>query len=152
MSKNALFAVIAASLILPAFAAAAATPTTEHFEVSSVSGTINPCTGTEYTVTFSAQGVFHTTTLADGSRVLVLAERQTQSWVPLDPSEPSYTGTLTATDQLILGPGVTEGNRSDTTLLKGSDGSLIVERLVMHITLSAGGVQTGFDHPLLICN
>jgi hypothetical protein len=146
-------AVVVIALALPGAATAANPPTTttQHFQFSSVSGTPNPCTGANYIATYSADGVVHITTFADGSFRYILEETQTISFDPTEPGQPSYTGRAVATNQLNLTAGADEAIMTTTILLRGTDGSLIVDRVMRRLTITPTGFRITFDKQVLAC-
>jgi hypothetical protein len=147
-----LLAAVVAALTLPAAATAEnPTTTTEQFEFSSVSGTPNPCTGANYIASYTAEGVVHITTFADGTFRYILEERQTISFNPTDPNQPTYTGTDVGINQLNLTAGADEAIMVDTILLRGSDGSLIVDHLIRRLTITATGLRITLEKQALVC-
>jgi hypothetical protein len=108
---------------------------------------VNPCTGAPGTVTITGNNVFHMTTLANGTFWLTGTSEGTFTFVPDDPTQPTYTGHFTTwfgdNDNLK------NGNETSTFSLHGvgSDGSKLTFHDVAHLSVSATGATVSFDKP-----
>jgi hypothetical protein len=72
----------------------------------------------------------------------------TVTFVPDDPSQPSYTGHLTER----FGGDANTMTTADNIVLHGSDGSLGKQHILSHITVNANGtVTTSIDTEELTC-
>src|SRR5258708_4621789 len=113
--------------------------------------TPNPCTGASAAVTLIYNGVFHTTALTSGKGAGTFWATGTQTGdfvlTPDDPTQPTYTGHLTAWfgDNNNLHNGV-EGS-TFTIHGVGSDGSTLDFHDVAHMSVNANGVTFSFDKP-----
>src|SRR5215468_5685250 len=126
-----------AALLAPAAAAAAETQTI-HFSGTDSRAEQNLCSGAPGTLTIVFSGVIHTTDLGDGTLGMTGTTTGTVTFVPDDPSQPSYTGHLTersgqGTDTIII---------ADNIVLHGSDGSLGKLHILFHLTVNANGTVT----------
>src|SRR5215467_10080397 len=106
---------LSTALLAPAAAAAAQTETI-HFSGIDSRAEQNLCSGAPETLTIVFSGIIHTTDLGDGT----LQMTGTVTFVPDDPSQPSYTGHLTERS----GAGAGTVTIADNIVLHGSDGSL----------------------------
>jgi hypothetical protein len=119
--------------------------------------TANPCTGASGTLTQIADnGVAHITMLTSGQGAgtfwATFTATGTASFVPDDPSQPSYTGTFTIWDG-------ENGNLQNQTAtftgtfhLTGTDGSTLRLHDTSHMNVSASGIGgISFDKPVLTC-
>src|SRR5215475_2552075 len=86
---------LAAALLAPAAAAATAETETMHFSGTDSRAELNLCSGAPGTLTIVFSGVIHTTDLGDGTARTNGTMTGTVTFVPDDPSQPSYTGHLT---------------------------------------------------------
>ncbi len=114
----------------------------------------NPCTGASGTVSLvyngSAHFTFLTSGIGAGTGWGTFTAAGTFSFVPNDPSQPSYTGQFMNWDGENLN--LKNYTATSTQMIHGtgSDGSTIMFHEVAHITVSATGVTTAFDKPT--CN
>jgi hypothetical protein len=112
-------------------AGAGAVGFTQHFhnEVLFSDHDVNPCTGAPGTVTATAKnGVFHITTLANGTSWATSTFEGTITFVPDNPAAPSGSGHF------------------------GTDGSRVGVHEVFHMSTSASGGSITFDKPHMTCS
>ena len=154
------FAVLAAAIapLLSATSAGAAgagaVSFTQHFnnEVIFSDHDVNPCTGAPGTVTGTAKnGVFHITTLANGTFWATFTAEGTVTFVPDNPADASASGHFAAWD----GDNGNLQNETETStfnaVLFGSDGSRVGVHEVFHMSTSASGGSITFDKPHMTC-
>ena len=132
------FVLLSAALLAPAAAAAAAETETTHFSGTVSRAELNLCSGAPGTLTIVSSGVVHTTELGDGTVRMTGAMTGTVTFVPDDPSQPSYTGHLTER----FGGDANTFTIADNIVLHGSDGSLGKQHILMHVTANANGTVT----------
>lgn len=114
---------------------------------------VNPCTGVPGTLTDTFKGVNHVTALPNGSfhDTTTITDRLT--FVPDDPSQPTYTGKATT----WFGANLNSQNNFTATFtthftVKGTDGSRITGHEVAHVTVHADGTVTvEFEKARLTC-
>jgi len=141
------------ALLTPMAALAQAETTTTHFSETVTFPDFNPCTGATGTSTDTMKGVTHVTALPDGSFHEHTALTDTFTFVPDDPSQPTYTGKST----FWAGDNLNPQNNFNTTftsifVVKGTDGSKISGTEVGHVTQQPDGTVTvEFDRPRLRC-
>jgi len=140
---------LSAALLAPAAVAAAAAGTeTIHFSGTDSRAEQNLCSGAPGTLTIVSSGVLHTTDPGDGTVRMTGAMTGTVTFVPDDPSQPSYTGHLTER----FGGDANTFTIADNIVLHGSDGSLGKQHILMHVTANANGtVTTSIDTVRLTC-
>jgi hypothetical protein len=132
---------VSAALLAPTAALATETETI-HFTATLVVSRPNPCTGASATETITAKGVMHITTLDNGTVHVTMMDVGTITVVPDDPSQPTYSGHFTETGA------ENHNSESFTTsfhrnvVLRGSDGSLLKEHVLVHLTVNANGTVT----------
>jgi hypothetical protein len=134
---------LAVSVALLAPTAALATETeTIHFSDTFVVSRPNPCTGAGATLTFTFKGVLHITTLDNGTVHVTMMDVGTLTAVPDDPNQPTYSGhfTETGTENHNSKSFITSFHRN--VVLRGSDGSLLKEHVLVHLTVNANGTVT----------
>jgi hypothetical protein len=138
--------VVAAPSASAAGAGAVSFTQTAH-NVTETSTDVNPCTGTPGTLTLTFNAIFHVTTLANGTFWATFTQTGTFSFVPFDPSQPSFTGHFTVWD----GDNGNLQNSTETATFTvvgtGSDGSTLMFHETEHFSVSATGVTTSFDNP-----
>ena len=132
-----------AALLAPAAAAAAETETI-HFSGTDSRAEQNLCSAAPGTLTIVFSGVVHTTDPGDGTLHMIGTMTGTVTFVPDDPSQPSYTGHLTersgqGVDTIT---GVHTMTIADNIVLHGSDGSLGKLHILFHLTVNANGTVT----------
>jgi hypothetical protein len=142
---------LSAALLAPAAAFATETETI-HFSGIDSRASANLCTGAPGTLTIVFSGVIHTTELEDGTVHVTGTTTGTVTFVPDDPSQPSFTGHLTER----FGNNVNASNATMTIanniVLHGSDGSLGKQHILVHLTVNANGtVTTSIDTDQLTC-
>jgi len=143
-----LFVLLPAALLAPAAAAAAAETETTHFSGTISRAEQNLCSGAPGTLTIVFSGVIHTTDLGDGTLRSNGTMTGTVTFVPDEPSQPSYTGQLTER----FGGDPSTMTVADNIVLHGSDGSLGKQHILMHVTVNANGtVTTSIDTNRLTC-
>jgi hypothetical protein len=141
------------ALFTPMAALAQADTTTTHFSDTETSPDVNPCTGVPGTLTETFKGVIHTTALPDGSSHFTITVTSSITFVPNDPSQPTYTGKTT----FWAGDNLNRQNNFNTTVtshfvVKGTDGSRIAGTFVAHVTLQPDGTATvEFEKERLSC-
>jgi hypothetical protein len=141
------------ALLTPMAALAQAETTTIHFSDTISFAEVNPCTGATGTQTDTFKGVTHVTALPDGSFHETTTVTTRFTFVPDDPSQPTYTGKSTFWAGANLN---SQNNFTATATLsfhaKGSDGSRITGHVVVHVTLHADGTVTvEFEKARLNC-
>jgi hypothetical protein len=128
---------------VPTSAAASATTQTVH-GVTDTFSTVNPCTGAAGTATVTYNGVFHMSVDATGGTHLTGTTTGTFLFVPVDTSQPSYTGRVTNWFGGNTGANG-EGFWSTFSITgRGSDGSVIHFNGVTQFHVSNGEVHVNF--------
>ena len=89
------------------------------------------------------KGVTHLTELPDGSFHETTTVTSSLTFVPDDPSQPTYTGKTT----FWAGANLSSQNNFTSTvtgrfMVKGSDGSRLAGHFVVHVTLQPDGTVT----------
>jgi len=132
---------LSATLLAPAAAFATETNTI-HFSDSISRAEANPCSGAPGTLTIVFSGVIHTTDLEDGTFHVTVTTTGTVTFVPDDPSQPSFTGHLAE----WFGQNVNSRNstiaNAENVVLHSSDGSLGKQHILFHLTVNANGTVT----------
>ena len=137
-----------AALLAPAAAALAAETGTIHFSGIDSRAEQNLCSGAPGTLTIVFSGVVHTTARGDGTLQMTGTTTGPVTFVPDDPSQPSYTGHLTER----FGGDVNTITIADNIVLHGSDGSLGKLHILFHLTENANGTVTAsIDTNRLTC-
>jgi hypothetical protein len=142
---------LAGALLAPTAALATDTETIHSSGTESMPD-VNPCSGATGTRTTDFQVVFHSTALDNGTFHITGTLTGTISFVPNDPSQPTYTGKLLER----LSENVNSRNFTHTeilnVILEGSDGSRLKEQLVVHFTVNANGtVTSAIENHRLTC-
>jgi hypothetical protein len=131
------------ALLTPMAALAQAETTTTHFSDTISFPEVNPCTGATGTQTDTFKGVTYVTALPDGSFHETTTVTTRFTFVPDDPSQPTYTGKSTFWAGANLN---SQNNFTATATLsfhaKGSDDSRITGHVLVHVTLHADGTVT----------
>jgi hypothetical protein len=140
-----------AALLAPAAAFATETETI-HFSGTDSRASENLCSAAPGTLTIIFSGVIHTTDLEDGTVHVTGTMTGTVTFVPDDPSQPSFTGHLTEWS----GENMSSRNSTITVahniVLHGSDGSLGKQHILSHLTVNANGtVTSSIDTDQLTC-
>ena len=140
---------LSAALLAPVAAAAAAAETgTIHFSGTDSRAELNLCSGAPGTLAIVFSGVIHTTDPGDGTVRMTGLMTGTVTFVPADPSQPSYTGHLTER----FGGDANTFTVADNIILHGSDGSLGKQHILLHLTVNANGtVTTSIETVRLTC-
>lgn len=157
MSAQRLATLAIASLVLLAIAPAASasgadTITVVARQIDVNPGETNPCTGTMGTITDDEQDVFHITALAGGTVQLTGHSTVSVTFTPDDPAEVAYAGhetfafSETGTSRIFV---TTSTNH---VRVRGTDGTFITLREVVHLTVSPSGVTAEFDRPTFVCS
>jgi hypothetical protein len=133
--------VVSAALLAPTAALATETETI-HFSDTFVVSAPNPCTGAGATLTLTVKRVMHTTTLDNGTVHVTIVDVGTVTLVPDDPGQPTYSGHFTEprTENHTSKSFTTSFHRN--VILRGSDGSLLKEHVLVHMTVNANGTVT----------
>ena len=112
----------------------------------------NPCSGAAGTVIDINDVHFHITTLANGTINETGHNTATVTFIPDNPSQPTYQGheTYASADS-------GNGTRFVTTTtfhirMRGTDGSFLTLREVAHTTIGPNGATSVFDMPTLSCD
>jgi hypothetical protein len=142
---------LSAALLAPAAAFATETETV-HFSGTDSRASANLCSGAPGTLTIVFSGVMHTTELEDGTSHVAGTMTGTVTFLPDDPSQPSFTGHLTERS----GENENASNATMTVahniVLHGSDGSLGKQHILAHLTVNANGaVTSSIDIDELTC-
>jgi hypothetical protein len=141
------------ALFTPMAALAQAETTTTHFSFTETHPDANPCTGATGTSTDNIKGVTHVTELPDGSFHETTTVNNRFTFVPDDPSQPTYTGKTT----FWAGANLNSQNNFTATVtshfvVKGTDGSRLAGHFVAHVTLQPDGTVTvEFEKERLTC-
>jgi hypothetical protein len=141
-----------AVLLIPIAAFAQAETTTIHFSGTESAPDVNPCTGATGTSTQTARGVTHITELPNGTSHETTTVTGTFTFVPNDPSQPTYTGHFTFWDGENFNSKTFTATFTGLVNLRGSDGSRLTDHLLAHVTINANGTATvEFDTERLSC-
>jgi hypothetical protein len=140
------------ALLTPIAALAQAETTTTHFSDTASFPDVNPCSGATGTLTIVTEGVLHTTALDNGTFHETGTDTGTFTFVPDDPSQPTYTGHFASR----FGEDVNSRNFTATSafrvVLTGSDGSRLTVQELAHVTVHADGTVTvEFEETRLHC-
>jgi hypothetical protein len=152
MLAGAAVAGLLVALLSPIAAFAQAETTTVHVSGTESSPDVNPCTGATGTATQTLRGVEHVTELPNGTSHVTSTVTGSFTFVPDDPSQPTYTGHATFWD----GENV-NGKAFTTTFtghvnVRGTDGSRITDHFVAHVTVNPDGTATvEFETERLSC-
>jgi type 1 fimbria pilin len=128
---------LAAALLAPAAAFAAETETI-HFSGTDSRTEANLCSGAPGMLTIVYSGVLHTTALEDGT----IHVTGTVTFVPEDPSQPSFTGHLAEWFDTNVNSSNSTMTVAENVLLHGSDGSLGKAHILTNLTINANGTVT----------
>jgi hypothetical protein len=140
LAAGALLALLVA-LLSPMAALAQAQTTTVHFSGTESTPDVNPCTGATGTLTETLRGVTHITELPDGTSHETTTATGTFTFVPDDPSQPTYTGHETFWDgENFTGQSFTATFTGHVNA-RGSDGSRITDHFVAHVTITVVGTS-----------
>ena len=132
---------LAMALLAPTAALATETETV-HVSGTGTEPLTNPCSGASGTLTFEFKGVVHTTTLDSGTFHGSATNTGTWTFVPDDPTQPSYAGHFASfSEQNFTSKNFTLTN-TFYVVLHGSDRSLLRLRTFFHVTANANGTVT----------
>ena len=109
--------------------------------------TSNPSSGASGTVTLTYNGVFHVTmNTSTGTGHITATETGDFVFVPVDSTQPSYTGHFTTWDGVNFN--FQNFHTADTFNLRGigSDGSVLLFHMNDNLTISASGVTNSFSN------
>jgi hypothetical protein len=118
-----------------------------------VEHSLNTCSGVEGTFTRTFNGAIQTVSRPDGSTLFrgrIRADDAT--FVPDDPSEPTYTGRETVQVSSVT------SNASDVVTFvlhfwaSGTDGSSVMFEETEHMTLNDSGEALEFEKPVVVCH
>jgi hypothetical protein len=113
---------------------------------------VNPCTGATGTATQTLHGVSHITELPNGTAHATATVTGTFTFVPDDPSQPTYTGHATFWDGENFNSKTLTFTFTGHVNVRGSDGSHITDHFVAHVTVhSDGTVTVEFERERLNC-
>jgi hypothetical protein len=132
---------LAGALLAPTAALAADTETI-HLSGTESMPDVNPCSGATGTRTTDFQVVFHSTALDNGTFHITGTLTGTISFVPNDPSQPTYTGHVA--EQFAENENSRNFTHTETlnVVLQGSDGSRQDTHGLIHFTVNANGTLT----------
>jgi hypothetical protein len=152
MLAGAAVAGLLVALLSPMAALAQAQTTTVHFSGTESSPDVNPCTGATGTLTETLRGVTHVTELPDGTSHETTTATGTFTFVPDDPSQPTYSGHETFWDGENFNSKTIAVTFTGHVNARGSDGSRITDHFVAHVTINANGTATvEFETERLSC-
>jgi hypothetical protein len=152
MLAGAAVAGLLVALLIPMAAFAQAETTTVHFSGTESESDVNPCTGATGTATTTLHGVSHITELPNGTSHETTTATGTFTFVPDDPSQPTYTGHATFWDGENFNGQSFTATFTGHVNVRGSDGSHITDHFVAHVTINANGTATvEFDNERLSC-
>lgn len=141
LAGGALVALLVA-LLSPMAAFAQAETTTVHFSGTESESDVNPCTGATGTAITTLRGVSHITELPNGTSHETTTVTGTFTFVPDDPSQPTYTGHYAESDSFNTNANSVTGTVTFNAIAHGSDGSLIKMHALYHRTVNADGTVT----------
>jgi hypothetical protein len=130
------------ALLTPMAAFAQAETTTTHFSDTVSSPDANPCTGAPGTLTETFKGVTHVTELPNGTAHETTTVTETVTFVPDDPSQPTYTGKATFWDGENFNAKTVTFTFTGHINVRGSDGSRITDHFLAHVTVGPDGTVT----------
>jgi hypothetical protein len=140
------------ALVPAAVAAPADTITVVQRQVDINPGETNPCTGTTGTIVDDEQDVFHITTRADGRTRLTGHGTTRVAFTPDDPGEIAYAGheTFAFSENSTSRTYVT--TMATHLRIRGTDGTFLTVREVVHLTVTPTGIKAEFDKPVFACS
>jgi hypothetical protein len=103
---------------------------------------VNPCTGAPGTLTHTIKGMTHLTELPNGDHHATTTTTETFTFVPNDPSQPTYTGKSTFRSDDNFNRKTFNLTFTAHSIAVGSDGSRIALHFVGHVTINANGTVT----------
>jgi hypothetical protein len=132
---------LSAALLAPAAASATETQTI-HFDGTDSRAERNPCSGAPGTLTIVFSGVMQITDLGDGTVHRTTTTTGTVTFVPDDPSQASFSGSLAESLSEITNPRNAVDTNAENVVVHGSDGSLGKQHILIHTTVNANGTVT----------
>jgi hypothetical protein len=152
MLAGAAVAGLLVALLSPMAAFAQAHTTTVHFSGTESNPDVNPCTGATGTATTTLRGVSHITELPNGTSHETTTVTGSFTFVPDDPSQPTYTGHATFWDGENFNGQSIAVTFTGHVNVRGTDGSHLTDHFVAHVTINANGTATvEFDNERLSC-
>jgi hypothetical protein len=115
-------------------------------------GETNPCTGATGTIVDDEQDVFHITALAGGTFNLTGHSTVNITFTPDDPFQVAYQGHETFAFSETTTSRVFVTTLTNHVRVKGTDGTLVTAREVIHLTVSPSGITAMFDRPTFACS
>jgi hypothetical protein len=112
----------------------------------------NPCTLVLGTVIDVNDIHFHITTGPDGSIEENGHNTADVTFIPDDPSEPTYHGRETYAFHLTGDARVTSSSTTFHVRMKGTDGNWLALHETAHFTVVGDGVVVDFDRPTMTCS
>jgi hypothetical protein len=157
MSREPKAALALATLLLLAIAPAASasgadTITVVARQIDVNPGETNPCTGATGTIVDDEQDVFHITALAGGTVQLTGHSTVNVTFAPDDPAGVAYAGHETFAFSEVGTSRIFVTTSTNHVRVRGSDGTFITLREVVHLTVSPSGVIAEFDRPAFACS
>jgi hypothetical protein len=131
-----------AGVLLVPTAALATEVRTIHLDDTLSSLTINPCSGVPGTQTIDFTQVLHFTVLDNGGFHVTGTLTGTSTFVPDDPSQPTYTGHFTSWFNLHVNSSNSTTTQTFNVVLMGSDGSQLKQHTLFRFTRNANGTVT----------
>jgi hypothetical protein len=132
---------LAGVLLVPTAASATETETI-HLDDTLSSLAVNPCSGVRGTQTIDFSSVLHFTAVDNDAFHVTGTLTGTFTFVPEDPSQPTYTGHFTSWFNLIVNSSNSTTTQTLNVVLKGSDGSQLKEHALFRFTRTADGTVT----------
>jgi hypothetical protein len=157
MSRQRQAALAIASLLLLAIAPAASAAGADAITVVARQIDVNPgetntCTGATGTITDDEQDVFHITALTDGTLQLTGHSTVNVTFTPDDPSGVAYAGHETFAFSEIGSNPIFVTTTTNHVRVRGTDGTFVTLREVVHLTVSPSGITAAFDRPTFACS
>jgi hypothetical protein len=135
--------ILSTALLAPTAAFATQTQTMHFSATDSRPEQPNPCSGALGRLTIVLSGVLHTTDLGDGTVKMTVTTTGTVTFVPDDPSQPSFTGHLAGSSSKIVNArNATTTTTAENVVVHGSDGSLGKQHILSHLTVNADATVT----------
>jgi hypothetical protein len=134
--------ILSTALLAPTAAFATQTQTMHFSATDSRPEQPNPCSGALGTLTIVLSGVLHTTDLGDGTVKMTVTTTGTVTFVPDDPSQPSFTGHLAGSSSAIVNARNATTTTAENVVVHGSDGSLGKQHILSHLTVNANATVT----------
>jgi hypothetical protein len=106
----------------------------------------NPCTGALGTLTTTVNDVFHFTMLTNGTGWFTFTVTGSFSFIPIDPTQPSYTGHFQDWGNQNFNLKNSNSTFTFNVHGTGSDGSTLAYHENGHFSVSATGVTIFFDN------